>query len=115
MRYLKVLGLVFLFFFSMLFVVQNHDALMQELSLGISAFGIHIQMPSTPYYITILTAFLVGALLCTLYFFLERVRLSAQVRAFKKQVAELESQLAASRPQQSEETSPLTPDADSAA
>ncbi|HCF05170.1 MAG: hypothetical protein JG774_474 [Desulfomicrobiaceae bacterium] len=116
MRYLKVLGLVLLFFLSMLFVVQNHDALMQELSLSLSAFGVHIQMPATPYYITILSSFLVGAVLCTLYFFLERMRLSAQVRTLKKQVAELEAQVTANRPLSTPaEESPIAPDADSAA
>lgn len=116
MRYLKVLGLVLLFFLFMLFVVQNHDALMQELSLSLSAFGMHIQMPATPYYITILTAFLIGAILCTLYFFLERMRLAAQVRVLKKQVAELEAQVAAHRPLSNPaEESSIAPDADSAA
>jgi putative membrane protein len=114
MRYLKVLGLVLVFFLSMLFVVQNHDALMQEVSLGLTVFGMHIQMPTTPYYLTILTAFLVGAVLCTVYFFVERLRLSAQCRALNKKVSELEAQLTAACPK-AEETSPIAPDADSAA
>ncbi len=114
MRYLKVLGLVLLFFVSMLFVVQNHDALMQEISLGLTVFGIHMQMPATPYYLTILTAFLIGALLCLAYFFLERLRLSAQVRALKKQVAELEAQCTSSQAS-SLADSPIAPDAESAA
>jgi len=114
MRYLKVLGLVLVFFLSMLFVVQNHDALMQEVSLGLTVFGMHIQMPATPYYLTILTAFLVGAVLCTVYFFVERLRLSAQCRTLNKKVSELEAQLAAACPK-TEEASTIAPDADSAA
>lgn len=115
MRYLKVLGLVLLFFVSMLFVVQNHDALMQELSLGLKVFGIEMHMPATPYYLTILTAFLLGAVICTAYFFLERVRLAAQVRALKKQVAELEAQVSAARPAAAMDAAPIAPDAESAA
>ena len=98
MRYLKVLGLVALFFFSMLFFVQNNAALLQELALEIKLFGWHYQTGSVPFYLLILMAFVVGALLCTLYFFLERVRLSKQYKLCKKENEALERELAALQP-----------------
>jgi putative membrane protein len=98
MRYFKVLGLVALFFFSMLFFVQNHDILIQELALGIKVFGWEYMTEAVPFYLVILMSFVVGSLLCTLYFFLERVRLSRQCRQYKKDVDTLEREIASLRP-----------------
>lgn len=103
MRYLKVLGLVALFFFSMLFFVQNHDILVQELALELKVFGLHYTTEAVPFYLVILMAFVIGSLLCTLYFFLERVRLSKQARTLKKQVDALEREAASLRPKTVEE------------
>lgn len=103
MRYLKVLGLVALFFFSMLFFVQNHDILVQQLALELKVFGWHYQTEAVPFYLIILMSFVVGAVLCTLYFFLERVRLSKQCKQFKKEAAALERELAALRPKPMED------------
>jgi putative membrane protein len=97
MRYLKVLGLVALFFFSMLFFVQNHEILIQELTLGLKVFGWEYQTEAVPFYLVILMSFVIGALLCTLYFFLERVRLSKQSRQYKKDMDALERELASLR------------------
>lgn len=98
MRYLKVLGLVALFFFSMLFFVQNHEILIQELALELKVFGWHYQTEAVPFYLLILMAFVVGSLLCTLYFFLERVRLSKQCKQLRKEVDTLEREVASLRP-----------------
>jgi putative membrane protein len=98
MKYLKVLGLVALFFFSMLFFVQNHDILIQELALELKVFGLHYATEAAPFYLIILMAFVIGSLLCTLYFFLERVRLSKQARQLRKQVDALEKEVASLRP-----------------
>jgi putative membrane protein len=103
MRYLKVLGLVALFFFSMLFMVQNNATLIQELALELKLFGWHYQTESVPFYLLILMSFVVGALLCTLYFFLERIRLSKQYKHCKKEVEALERELATLRPKPVEE------------
>jgi putative membrane protein len=104
MKYLKVLGLVALFFFSMLFFVQNHDILIQELALELKVFGLHYTTEAVPFYLIILMAFVIGSLLCTLYFFLERMRLSRQCRQYKKQVDALESEVASLRPKAVEES-----------
>lgn len=98
MKYLKVLGLVALFFFSMLFFVQNHDILVQDLSLKLEVFGFHYATEAVPFYLIILMSFVIGSLLCTLYFFLERVRLSKQNKQFKKENAALEKEIASLRP-----------------
>jgi putative membrane protein len=98
MRYLKVLGLVALFFFSMLFFVQNHEILIQELSLGVKVFGWEYLTEAVPFYLVILMSFVIGALLCTLYFFLERIRLSKHCRQYKKDIDALEREVASLRP-----------------
>lgn len=103
MRYLKVLGLVALFFFSMLFFVQNNATLVQELALQLKVFGWHYQTESVPFYLLILLSFVVGALLCTLYFFLERIRLSKHCKQYKKDIDALERELASLRPSPAEE------------
>ncbi len=98
MRYLKVLGLVALFFFSMLFFVQNHEILIQELALELKVFGWHYQTEAVPFYLITLMAFVLGSLLCTCYFFLEKVRLSKQCRQFKKEVDSLQREVESLRP-----------------
>ncbi|ACU89557.1 LapA family protein [Desulfomicrobium baculatum] len=103
MRYLKVLGLVALFFFSMLFFVQNHEILIQELALELKVFGWHYQTEAVPFYLIILMAFVIGSLLCTFYFFLERIRLSKQCRQYKKEVDALEREVASLRPKTMDE------------
>jgi putative membrane protein len=103
MRYLKVLGLVALFFFSMLFFVQNHVILIQELALELKVFGWHYQTEAVPFYLIILMAFVIGSLLCTFYFFLEKIRLSKQCRQYKKEVDALEREVASLRPKAMDE------------
>ena len=103
MRYLKVLGLVALFFFSMLFFVQNHDILIQELALELKVFGWHYQTEAVPFYLIILMAFVIGSLLCTFYFFLEKVRLSKQCRQYKKEVDSLQREVESLRPKTMDE------------
>lgn len=98
MRYFKVLGLVALFFFSMLFFVQNNAILIQELALELKVFGFHYQTQSVPFYLLILTSFVLGSLLCTFYFFLERIRLSKQCKQLKKEITGLEREVASLRP-----------------
>jgi len=104
MRYLKVLGLVALFFFSMLFFVQNHDILVQELALELKVFGWHYTTEAVPFYLVILMSFVIGALLCTFYFFLERIRLSKQCRQLKKEVESLEREVTSLRPKTIDES-----------
>ena len=51
MRYLKVLGLVALFFFSMLFFVQNHEVLISVITLKLEVFGMAYQTEAVPFYL----------------------------------------------------------------
>jgi len=104
MRYLKVLGLIALFFFSMLFFVQNHEILIQELALELKVFGWHSMTGAVPFYLVILMSFVTGALLCTLYFFLERIRMAKQCKHYKKEVEALEREVASLRPKSLEDS-----------
>lgn len=108
MRYLKVLGLVALFFFSMLFFVQNHEILIQELAMELRLFGWHYQSESVPFYLLILMSFVLGSLLCTFYFFLEKMRLSKQCKQLRKEVEAQERELASLRPKAMEDAYPTT-------
>lgn len=103
MRYLKFLGVVALFFLSMFFLSQNNATLVQELTLELKLFDWHVQTEPLPFYLLILLAFVFGALLSTLYFFLERIRLSQQNRHCRKEIAALERELASLRPKPVEE------------
>ncbi len=97
MRYLKVLGLVALFFFSMLFFVQNHEVLISVITLKLEVFGMAYQTEAVPFYLLVLTSFVLGAGLCIFYFFLERVRLAKQCKALKKERDALERELSTLR------------------
>lgn len=97
MRYLKVLALIALFFFSMLFFIQNNGVLTQELALTLKVFGWEYQSPAAPFYLLILLAFVIGAVMCTLYFFLERLRLTQMCRQLRKDVERLERETASLR------------------
>jgi putative membrane protein len=104
MRYLKVLALVALFFFSLLFFIQNHEVLMQELSLRLELFGWEYQTEKAPFYLMVLMAFVIGAVACTLYFFLERVRFSRQSKQLQKEVDNLTHEVASLRSAAAAET-----------
>lgn len=104
MRYLKVLALVALFFFSLLFFIQNNEVLIQELSLGLKLFGWEYQSATAPFYLLVLLAFVVGAVMCTLYFFLERMRLTRQCKQLQKDVENLTREVASLRPAVTETT-----------
>lgn len=110
MRYFKVLGLLAFFGFTVVFLMSNVTTLMQEFALMFKVFGVEYTSQAVPFYLLILLAFLLGALLATLYFFLERVRLSKKCKLFKKEVDTLERELKSSRVQP-EETPSYTPDA----
>lgn len=98
MRYLKALALVVLFFFSMLFFTQNVAVLTQELVLGLKVFRWEYHTAAAPFYLLILLAFVVGAVSCILYFFMERVRLTRECRRLRRDKDALEREVASLRP-----------------
>ncbi|UZP68296.1 LapA family protein [Desulfovibrio mangrovi] len=114
MRFIKVLGLVIVFFLTMVFFQQNTAELSQTITLK---FDLLFQSWSTiplPIYFLILGAFALGAMVVILFFFVERIRLGAAVRKARKQSKKLEKEVNALRTQPLEASEPLAVEAVSA-
>jgi lipopolysaccharide assembly protein A len=94
MRVIKVLFLLVFFFVCMLFFVQNTAILETPLLLKLGAFGFQVESPAVPFYVVLLLAFVAGGLFSTLYFLVEKVRLSAGMRSLQNKVNAMEKQLA---------------------
>lgn len=93
MRFIKIIVFVAIFFFSMLFFVQNTEVLSQTLSLRLNVFGSEFISKEFPFYLLVLMGFAAGALLCVAYFFVEKMKTSKQLRQYKTKVADLEKEL----------------------
>ncbi|MFP4168941.1 MAG: lipopolysaccharide assembly LapA domain-containing protein [Desulfonatronovibrionaceae bacterium] len=93
MRFVKIIVFVAIFFFSMLFFVQNTDVLSQTLSLRLNLFETEFISKEFPFYLLVLIAFAVGALLTVAYFFVEKFRTTRQIRQYRHKVANLEKEL----------------------
>jgi putative membrane protein len=93
MRYLKVIILVLIFFFSMLFFVQNTELLSTSLTLKLDLLGKHYESQEIPTYLLILVAFVLGAFISLFYFLAEKIKLSQQVRSYKAKIADLEKEV----------------------
>ncbi len=94
MRYLKVLLLVALFFVSMVFFFQNQALLSTEMALNLNLFVIEpMQSIPLPFYLLVLGAFVLGALIALLALVWDKMHLSAKhmratwrVRALEKEI-----------------------------
>lgn len=95
MRFIKVLILLVFFFVCMLFFVQNTTTLETPLVLRLSAFGLSAESPGAPFYVVLLLSFVAGGLFSTIYFLVEKIRLSAQVRKLSAKVRSLEEKQSA--------------------
>jgi len=93
MRFIKILVFVAIFFFSMLFFVQNTEVLSQTLSLRLNLVGAEFISKEIPFYLLILIAFAIGAIIAVAYFFVEKFRTSKQIRRYRNKVANLEKEL----------------------
>lgn len=94
MRYVKVILLVLFFFLSMLFFIQNKDTVTQTYELVLSVpLLFNLRSIPLPFYLIVLSGFLVGALVCVFYFLTERFRLSGLVRELRQKNANLEREL----------------------
>ncbi|BBD07680.1 lipopolysaccharide assembly protein LapA domain-containing protein [Desulfovibrio ferrophilus] len=93
MRYVKMLLLLALFFLSMVMFAQNMETLNTALPLSLELFGTPVFALEQPVYLCLLSLFVLGGLLCTLYFLCEKIRLSREVSQAKKKVASLEQEV----------------------
>ena len=95
MRYIKVLLLVLIFFFFAVFVVQNNAVLGQKVSFCLDLFMMPpLESIPLPLYFVLLTALLLGALVCLLFLAGDRIRMSMALRRAKKKIGVLEREVA---------------------
>ncbi|MDL2316691.1 DUF1049 domain-containing protein [Desulfovibrio sp. OttesenSCG-928-A18] len=102
MRFIKVLLLLVIFVFGVLFFVQNSAVLQTEMKLDLDlVYGYHWTVEKIPFYFVVLAAFALGMLFALGLLLIDRIRLgcalvgkSRSVRLLEKQVHTLQEQVA---------------------
>ena len=94
MRYIKVLLMVLLIFLALVFFFQNQQPLSQEMVLTLHLFFIPpMSSISLPLYFVVASAFVVGAVLATCFFWWNKVSMSTRLMTCKWRVRGLEKEL----------------------
>jgi len=93
MKYLRVAALILLFFFSMLFFVQNHELLSTTVRLQLSIFGLELHSKLIPYYLIVLLAFVLGGFISLAYLLAEKIRLGSEIRQGRSKIKDLEEEV----------------------
>lgn len=97
MRYLKAILLSLLFVVSMLFFVQNNGPLSTSLQLELNLIAVHLYSLPLPLYVFVLAGFLLGSVFTLGFLIVDRVRLSLELKALRKQYSALEDETLALR------------------
>ncbi len=108
MRYVKVLALVLFFFVAMVFFVQNTEILTQSISLKFSVFAFQWTSSPIPIYLYILLAFVLGAVLSTIYFAVDKLRMSKEIKRNRQQIKSMQNELDSLRPKPLQEQASAT-------
>lgn len=109
MRFIKVLFLLFLFVFSILFFSQNSDSLLQELQLVLDIpYVATLHSIPLPFGVIVLTAFTAGCLLTIVYFAVDKFRSASKLRECRTRMASLEQELNSLRNMPIEEDQPYS-------
>lgn len=94
MRFIKVLLLLVLFIFGLLFFVQNSEALSTHLKLQLDLYyGFKWAGQEIPFYFVVIAAFGVGMLFATALLFIDRIRLGCALVGRKRAVRTLEREV----------------------
>lgn len=94
MRFIKVLFLLALFVFSILFFSQNNDVLLQNLTLMLDIpYVATLYSIPLPFGVLILTAFVTGCLLTMVYFAVDKFRGASKLKECRTRMASLEQEL----------------------
>jgi cell division protein FtsB len=105
MRFIKVLLLLALFLFGLLFFVQNSAALDTKLALQFDLYyGFKWEGRAVPFYFVVLAAFGVGMFFATALLFIDRIRLSCSLMSRKRAMRVLEKEIERLRTQVAKET-----------
>ncbi|MDL2210939.1 LapA family protein [Desulfovibrio sp. OttesenSCG-928-O18] len=95
MRFLKALWLIIFFLFSLMFFIQNKEALDQKLALSFDTYYFNYVWTNTavPFYFVVLVGFLAGAAVTLGYLLMDRVRLRMDLAASRRTVRKQEKEL----------------------
>ncbi len=93
MKFIKALVLLLLFLCGVVFFIQNSIFITYKIPLNFDFLGTKWQSNPIPLYVYFLCSFALGAILTFLYLFVEKLRLSAEVKTLKSRVAQLEEEL----------------------
>ncbi|AMK11790.1 MAG: lipopolysaccharide assembly protein LapA domain-containing protein [Pseudodesulfovibrio sp.] len=94
MRFIKVLFLLALFVFAILFFSQNNDVLLQELTLILNIpYVATLHSIPLPFGVLILAAFMAGSVMTLIYFAVDKFRSSAKLKECRTRMASLEQEL----------------------
>ena len=105
MRFIKVLLLLVLFIFGLLFFVQNSGALATNLKLKFDLYyGLNWEGQEIPFYFVVLASFGVGMLFATCLLFIDRIRLGCSLMGQKRSVRNLEREVQRLRDSLAKET-----------
>lgn len=93
MRYIKVLLLTLFFFVSMIFFIQNNEALSALLVLRLDLFGLELVSRELPFYLIVLISFVIGSIFSLSYFLCEKIRMAKELKAAKTKLQALEQEV----------------------
>lgn len=94
MRFVKVLFLLALFVFSILFFSQNSEVLLQGLTLVLDIpYVATLHSIPLPFGFLILVAFVAGSLLTMIYFVIDKFRGASKLKECRTRMASLEQEL----------------------
>jgi len=94
MRFIKVLFLLALFVFSILFFSQNNDVLLQTLQLKLDIpYAMTVHSIPLPFGFLVLAAFVAGCLMTMVYFAVDKIRAGSKLKECKTRMASLEQEL----------------------
>ena len=109
MRFVKVLFLLALFVFSILFFSQNNDVLLQELTLILDIpYVATLHSIPLPFGFLILAAFVAGSLMTMIYFVVDKFRSCAKLKECRTRMASLEQELNSLRNMPIDENQPYS-------
>jgi len=94
MRFVKVLFLLALFVFSILFFSQNNDVLLQGLTLKLDIpYVATLHSIPLPFGVIVLAAFVAGSLLTMVYLVVDKFRAASKFKECRTRMASLEQEL----------------------
>jgi uncharacterized membrane protein YciS (DUF1049 family) len=93
MRFIKVLVIILLFFVALLFFAQNTEQLSQTVVLKFNLYLATWKTLPLPFYFLILLGFLVGAVVCLIYFLVDKVRMTKDLKHWKGKAQRLEQEV----------------------